>query len=125
VPPAPGQPVYGQPAPGQPYGQPVYGQPYPPAYAAGPRTNTLALVSMILSLVGLATGVTAIGGIVCGHIGLSQIKRTGEAGRGMALAGVIVGYVVVGFWVLLIVAYIVILVVVFGIAASAGAFSTT
>jgi hypothetical protein len=31
-------------------------------------------------------------GIVCGHIALSQIKRTGEKGRGYALAGLIVGY---------------------------------
>ncbi len=31
-------------------------------------------------------------GIVFGHISLSQIKRTGEQGRGLAIAGLIIGY---------------------------------
>lgn len=132
APPAPAQPVYGQPVYGQPaygqqqpqYGQPAYAQPayaqpaYAQPYVTGPRTNTLALVAMILSLVGIVSGATAIGGIVCGHIALSQLKRTGENGRGMALTGVIVGYVIVGLWALFIVAYIVFLVVVLGAAAA-------
>jgi len=70
------------------------------AYAYAPRTNPLAIVSLVLSLVGLLTWITAIGGVITGHIALSQIKRTGEGGRGMAIAGVIVGYVMVGFMVL-------------------------
>lgn len=84
----------------QPYGQPVaspgYDQTYPQAgYSVPPRPrNTLALVSMILSLVGLVTWITAIGGIVCGHIARKQIRQTGEEGDGMALTGIIVGYVV-------------------------------
>ncbi|MGV8875189.1 MAG: DUF4190 domain-containing protein, partial [Rhodococcus sp. (in: high G+C Gram-positive bacteria)] len=32
-------------------------------------------------------------GIIFGHISLSQIKRTGEQGRGLALAGLIIGYI--------------------------------
>ncbi|MCV7168723.1 peptidylprolyl isomerase [Mycobacterium manitobense] len=32
-------------------------------------------------------------GIIFGHISLAQIKRTGEDGRGLALTGLIVGYV--------------------------------
>lgn len=31
-------------------------------------------------------------GIVFGHIALSQIRRTGEKGRGLALTGLIFGY---------------------------------
>jgi hypothetical protein len=54
--------------------------------------NTMALVGFILSLSGIATGITVIPGIVLSHIGMSQIKRTGESGRGFALAGIIVGY---------------------------------
>jgi peptidyl-prolyl cis-trans isomerase B (cyclophilin B) len=58
--------------------------------------NTMALVGFILSLSGAATGITLIPGIVLSHIGLSQIKRTGEAGHGFALAGLIVGYCLLG-----------------------------
>jgi peptidyl-prolyl cis-trans isomerase B (cyclophilin B) len=56
----------------------------------------MALVGFILSLSGAATGITLIPGIVLSHIGMSQIKRTGEAGHGFALAGLIVGYCLLG-----------------------------
>jgi peptidyl-prolyl cis-trans isomerase B (cyclophilin B) len=56
----------------------------------------MALVGFILSVSGVATGITVIPGIVLSHIGMSQIKRTGESGRGFALAGLVVGYCVVG-----------------------------
>ena len=64
------------------------------AYAA-PRTNGLAVASMILSIVGFIWVLPLIGsvaGAIMGHIALGQIRRTGESGRGMALAGVIVGW---------------------------------
>jgi hypothetical protein len=59
-----------------------------PAYQpvpVGGRTNTLAIVALILGIV------VPIGGIICGPIALGQIKRTGEGGRGLALAGLIIG----------------------------------
>ncbi|WP_348788538.1 DUF4190 domain-containing protein [Leifsonia sp. NPDC080035] len=89
--PYPGQPYPGQPYPGQPYGQPYAVAPY--GYAA-PRTNTLAIVSLVSAFV------VSIVAVITGHIALSQIKRTGETGRGLALAGLIIGYVGVGFTVL-------------------------
>ena len=33
-------------------------------------------------------------GIVFGHISLSQIKRTGEDGHGLAVAGLVISYLV-------------------------------
>jgi hypothetical protein len=36
---------------------------------------------------------TFIPAIVCGHVARAQIRRTGEAGGRMALAGLILGYV--------------------------------
>lgn len=130
APPAAPQPPYGQPAP-QPYGQPGYAPPayaqqpgYPQPYAAGPATNSLAIVALVLSLSGFIVGLTAIGGIVCGHLALAQIKRTGEAGRGMALAGVIIGYCLVGIGVLLVLGYIIFFVVLFGSLAAAGGVSS-
>jgi hypothetical protein len=52
------------------------------------KTNGLAIASLILGIVGIS-----IVAIILGHISLSQIKKTGEQGRGMALAGTILGYV--------------------------------
>jgi hypothetical protein len=60
----------------------------------------MAVVGFILSLCGIISGITAIPGIVLSHIGLSQMKRTGESGHGFALAGLIVGYSLVGLSVL-------------------------
>ncbi len=65
----------------QPQGQPL--QNY-----AGPRpTNPMAIAALVSSLV------LAPLGIILGHISLSQIKRTGEDGRGLAIAGLAIGYV--------------------------------
>lgn len=91
-------------APQNPYGAPQqnpYAQPEQPYAAApaygyqqqGPKTNTLAIVSLVASLSSLILGITSIVGIITGHIALSQIKKTGENGRGLALGGLISGYV--------------------------------
>jgi hypothetical protein len=50
-------------------------------------TNTLAIIALVTSLLGIH-----LAGIICGHIALSQIKKSGESGRRMALAGLIIGY---------------------------------
>jgi hypothetical protein len=91
-PPPPNQ----QPTPYQsaPYGTTPYGAPL------APRTNTLAIVALVLGLT------VPIGGIIAGHIALGQIKRTGEGGHGLALAGTILGYIFTGFLVLYIVGII-------------------
>ncbi len=113
--PAPG---YAQaPPPGyQPPQQPYYGG-YPQAPAAPPM-NTLAIITIILAFV------FSIAGIVTGHIALKQIDRTGESGRGLAKAGLILSYVFTGLAVLGIIAYIVVIVV-FVAAAGSGAYYTT
>ena len=88
------QPQYGQYAPsGQqaPYGQPPQGgqpNPYgqqPAMYGAGSQTNVMAIVALVSSFF------VALAGIICGAIALKQIARTGEKGRGMALAGLWIG----------------------------------
>lgn len=78
-------PLYGQ----QPVGQPPYGQvPYGHVPYGQPRkTNTLAIVSLVSAFF------VSLVAIITGHMALSQIKRTGEQGRGMAIAGLIIGYV--------------------------------
>ena len=84
---------------------PTLRDPYAGAYAGSvpaSGTNRLAIVSLVLSLAGLVTyGLTSIVGIVLGHLARGQITRTGEqAGAGLALAGIIVGYSVVGLLVI-------------------------
>lgn len=60
------------------------------------KLNTLAVVSIASAL----TSIGAVAAIITGHVALTQIKKSGESGRGLALAGTIVGYVTIGFWVL-------------------------
>lgn len=88
---APAQPGYGEPG----YGAPAYGAPGAGTQAPGRRTNVLAIVSLIASIAGLVIVwfIGSIVGVVCGHISMNQIKKTGEEGRGLALAGLIVGYI--------------------------------
>jgi hypothetical protein len=51
--------------------------------------------------------VFAPAGIVLGVMARKQIRETGEEGDGLALAGVIVGSIVTGIWVLVVVLWIV------------------
>jgi hypothetical protein len=50
-------------------------------------------------------------GIVTGHVALGQIKRSGgmEGGRGMAIAGLISGYIGMGIVCLLLIAFVVLM----------------
>jgi Domain of unknown function (DUF4190) len=130
VPPPP--PAYGAPqaAPGAPQPAPAYGQAAPaygqaaPAYGqpTGAKTNVLAIVSLIASIAGIviAWGIGSIVGIICGHISLSQIKKTGEEGRGMAVAGLIVGYIGLALAIL----SVIIIAIIFGTIAASGGFTT-
>jgi hypothetical protein len=106
---APGQPqpVYQYPYQQQPY-PPAYGQPYggpapyvqPPYVPVAPRQdNALATGALVCSILGFCSGITAIAGLVMGHIALSKTNRGEGGGRGVATAAVIVGYVVIALWV--------------------------
>jgi len=83
-----------------------------PASPAVPsvRTSPLAVWSLILSILGVVLLLVCIGplfaipGIICGHLAHSRIKRSGGIlkGEGMALGGLITGYVSLGLAVLMI-----------------------
>jgi len=75
-----------------------------PMRAAAPQpvqrggTSGLAITSLVLSI----TGCLSIGGVICGHLARRQIRRDPSiGGNGLALAGLIIGYlgllVTVGF----------------------------
>lgn len=97
APPTPA-PQYGPPPPG--YGPPAGYGPHagylpPPGYGGYPAqgTNGLAIASLCCSVVGCIYGIPAILAIVFGFVARSQIKQTGQQGAGLALAGIIVGFV--------------------------------
>ncbi|WP_406283479.1 DUF4190 domain-containing protein [Embleya sp. NBC_00896] len=91
-----GQPVYGeQPAPyaqQPPYGYGYYQQPGYGGYMPQPGTNGLAIAAMILGIVWIYW-LGSLLAVIFGHIALSQTARTGQQGRGMAIAGVTLGWV--------------------------------
>ena len=97
---SPGQPPYGTDSPGQ--------QPYPQAGYPVPPTNTMAILALVFAFVFAPLG------IVFGIIGRRQIDRTGEGGRGLATAGLVVGIVFTAIVVL----YIVLVIAAFGILAT-------
>ncbi|WP_158545848.1 DUF4190 domain-containing protein [Blastococcus sp. TF02A-30] len=98
---APDQPAWGQP-PG-PYGgyPPGYGQPpyggYP--YAPPRRTNGMAVASMVLGILWLYW-IGSILALVFGYVAKQQIRQRGDSGSGMATAGIVLGWVGIGFLVL-------------------------
>jgi hypothetical protein len=94
VPDAPG-PI--TPPPPPPYGAapPTPAPPYPtqPQFIGYSRTSGLAVASLVLGIVWVFW-VGSVLAIVFGHVALSQIKRSYGAlsGRGMAIAGLVLGY---------------------------------
>ena len=78
-----------------PAGPPVFTP--PPALPYRPPVNTLATLSLVLAFV------FAPAGAILGHLGLAQIRRTGELGRDRALAGLALSY---GFITLAVVALV-------------------
>ncbi len=97
---------YGMSYPGGLYGQYDYG-----GYGAIQQrgTNGMAIGALVSAIAGaLFCGVPSIVGAILGHVALNQIKQTGEEGRGMALAGVIIGWVAFVLSVLVIVPLVII-----------------
>jgi len=118
------------PPPTPPYAAP---RQVPPTYQApghgaggpvAPRTNPVAVVALVCSLVGVlalavqtVTGggwlglAPGVAGAVCGHVALAQTgrdRRAGlpTAGRGMAVAAIVLGWAVVAFAVLVVLAFV-------------------
>lgn len=106
-------PGYGTPGYGAPgYGQPSY--PPPPPYGAYPGgypgaeygygapapqgSNGLAIGSLVASLLAIPLNVACFSGtiasivaVVLGIIALNQVKKTGQSGKEMAIAGIVIG----------------------------------
>ena len=78
---------------------------YQPSYQST-TTSTLAIVSLVFGILTwlLLPFIGAIVAIVCGHLARSEIRRapagTVVEGNGMAIAGLVLGYVHLAFAVL-------------------------
>lgn len=87
---------------------------YYPVYAPTTKTNGLAIASMVVSIVGAVMlcaygtgGIVGAVGAILGHVSRRQIRDRQESGDGMALAGIITGWIAAGLG-LIIIAFIVI-----------------
>lgn len=86
----------GSPRPGVPCSSRAGGNNVDVGLTVKNRVNGLATASLVLSCLSFLLGpFTCIPGIVCGHIALNQCNRDPALpGRPMAVAGLIIGYIV-------------------------------
>jgi uncharacterized protein DUF4190 len=96
-PPAPPAPA-GPPSPG--WWLASDGRWYPPAgqpttagygYGAPVRTSGLAIASLALGIVWLGW-IGSVLAVIFGHVALAQVREGTRSGRGMAIAGLVLGY---------------------------------
>src|SRR5438046_7307534 len=71
--------------------------PAPPVTQPVPRTAPAAIWSLVLAILSFTCGwlVTAIPAVICGHVARSKIRKSGGGlgGKGVATAGLILGYI--------------------------------
>lgn len=114
-------------APQNPYAQPVH-QYAPGAYASplhhvpvAPRNSSLAIWALVLGIasfvpvwfawlpvIGWFTPLFPLAAVILGHMALGQIRRLHLGGRGMAITGLVLGYVFIAFDILILLVSIVV-----------------
>jgi hypothetical protein len=99
----PGNPAgYGPPYPGQPYQGPPYPGWYPPpgyvTYVTRP-TNGMAIASLVMGILWIYW-VGSIMALIFGYVARQQIAERGESGGGLAIAGIVLGWIGMGTLVL-------------------------
>ncbi len=68
--------------------------PSPPPVPVAPQRSGLALASLLCGIGGLLTcGISSLVGVILGHLALSDIKKTGKEGKGLAVGGLVTSYV--------------------------------
>jgi Domain of unknown function (DUF4190)/Domain of unknown function (DUF1707) len=73
------------PAPPAPVGRPTFVRTTAP-------TNGFAIASLVVGILWM-WWIGSVLAVVFGHVALKQIARTGQSGRGMAIAGLVLGYI--------------------------------
>ncbi|MBB4908948.1 DUF4190 domain-containing protein [Actinophytocola algeriensis] len=87
----PYQPQYPPAYPPPGYGQPPYPYPYPPTRS----TNGMAIASMVLGIVWVYW-IGSILALIFGYVALKEIRQSKQAGEGMAIAGIVLGWIGIG-----------------------------
>jgi hypothetical protein len=64
------------------------------SYPVTPATNGMAIASLIVSMVGITSCCLPLGliGAILGHMARGQMRDRNESGNGLALAGIIIGW---------------------------------
>jgi hypothetical protein len=76
----------------------------PPRTFAPPSTNGLAIGSFVCALLQLFTfGLTALPAVILGHNARRQIRRTGQRGDGLAIVGLVLGWLGLATFVLIVI----------------------
>ncbi len=118
-PPSPYGPPPGAAAPGNPYAGPAAGGP-PPGSPAGAfatserhrdrvlggtgydspayRNDKVAVTSMVLGVVGVIIPGVCLFAVAFGHLALHRLRTSYEGGRGLAIAGLSLGYAMTAIW---------------------------
>jgi hypothetical protein len=90
----PPEPERGAPTPGVPPAQPP-GYPGTYGYPIQRPTNGFAIASLVLGIIWLYW-IGSILALIFGYVALKQIRERGEGGNGLAVAGIVLGWVAVG-----------------------------
>jgi hypothetical protein len=87
-----------QPPYGQPHGQQPY---YPPQQIILPPTSGAATAAMVLGIIGVVScGFTSIPAIILGHMGERATVHGQKGGRGQAITGLVLGYLIAAPWIM-------------------------
>lgn len=73
-----------------------------PMYVPGPGTNGMAIASLVLGILWLYW-IGSILALIFGYVALSQLKSRPQGGRGLAIAGIVLGYIGVAVFVVLVI----------------------
>jgi Domain of unknown function (DUF4190) len=94
-------------------GDPFVPEPVPDSrvvpYAPIPKPSGFAVASLVLGILGLflswiTFGIPSMLAVVFGHVAVSRVRRGVGDGRGMAISGMVLGYLVIALFFFLVVA---------------------
>jgi len=83
-----------------PMGQPPYPYPYPYQQTIG--TNGLAIASMVLGILWIYW-IGSVLALVFGYVARNQIRERNQGGDGMAIAGIVLGWIGIGTLILVVI----------------------
>jgi hypothetical protein len=67
------------------------------------RNDPLAVAALVLGVLAVVPGV-GLAAVICGHLALRRLDGGYAGGRGLAVAGLALGYTITALWVLLVLA---------------------